>query len=644
MPHTLFPRADAATKARLEADEVVKYCDDFAWSDTPLGAIPEWPDALRSAARMMMVSEVPMVMMAGEGQGVLIYNSGYAHFAGDRHPAIFGQPVLEAWPEVADFNRENLRRGFAGESWYLADEELVLNRTGRFESAWMNLNYSPVLDECGKVLAVLVIVVETTARFKAERALAQSQEKLELALHSSGLVGTWDWDIKRDRVTADERFAKLYSVPIDEAARGLPIEEFFSSIHPDDRVRVQADIAEAMAKLGAARFEYRLVQSDGSIRWVVASGKVDGDDQGRAARFPGVVVDITAERRIAEQLAESEQRFRLLADSMPQIVWSTLPDGFHDYYNARWYEYTGVPDGSTDGEGWNDMFHPEDQQRAWEVWRHSLETGEPYHIEYRLRHNSGIYRWVLGRALPMRDTTGRIIRWFGTCTDIHETKLAQEEREVIAQELSHRIKNIFAVIGGIVSLAARSHPEAAEFAERLRGRIFALGRAHDFVRPHSRASQPRANPGSLTGLVAELLQPYNDGEVSRVVFTGPDADIDDGVATPLALLFHELATNAAKYGALSSPEGRVEIATSIEGDEYRLAWREHGGPKPAPSAAGFGTKLISLSVEGQLHGRIERHFGDEGLEVLVTLPREQLRRKAQLKREPASPHQANQTA
>jgi PAS domain S-box-containing protein len=643
MPHTLFPRADAATKARLEADELVKLCDDFAWSETPIGAIRDWPDALRSAARMMLVSEVPMVMMAGDGQGVLIYNSGYADFAGDRHPAIFGRPVLEAWPEIADFNRENLRRGFAGESWYLADQELVLNRTGRFESAWLNLNYSPVLDECGKVLAVLVIVVETTARFKAERALAQSQEKLELALNSSGLVGTWDWDIKRDRVTADERFAKLYSVPVEEAASGLPIEDFFSAIHPDDRARVQAEISEAMTTLGSARFEYRLVQSDGSIRWVVSSGKVDGDQSGRPARFPGVVVDITAERRVAEQLAESEQRFRLLADSMPQMVWSTLPDGYHDYYNARWYEYTGVPDGSTDGEGWSGMFHPDDQDRARDLWQHSLETGEPYHIEYRLRHNSGVYRWVLGRALPMLDATGKITRWFGTCTDIHETKLAQEEREVIAQELSHRIKNIFAVIGGIVSLAARSHPEAAEFAERLRGRIFALGRAHDFVRPHSRASQPRANPGSLNGLVAELLQPYNVGDLQRVTFAGPDADIDDGAATPLALLFHELATNAAKYGALSNPDGRVEIETSISGDDYRLAWREHGGPKPSPNGAGFGSKLISLSVEGQLHGRIERQYADNGLQVTVVLPLEHLRRKAQLKRELETPHQANQT-
>ena len=104
------------------------------------------------------------------------------------------------------------------------------------------------------------------------------------------------------------------------------------------------------------------------------------------------------ESQTRRQLGDSEQRFRTLADAMPQMVWSTLPDGFHDYYNARWYAFTGMPAGSTDGEGWNGMFHPDDRDRAWTAWRHSLKTGEPYSIEYRLRHHDGSYRWVLGRA------------------------------------------------------------------------------------------------------------------------------------------------------------------------------------------------------------------------------------------------------
>lgn len=118
---------------------------------------------------------------------------------------------------------------------------------------------------------------------------------------------------------------------------------------------------------------------------------------------------------------------------MPQMVWSTLPDGFHDYYNARWYDFTGMPEGSTDGEAWNGMFHPDDQERARARWRHSTATGDPYQIEYRLRHRDGTYRWVLGRALPIRDAAGQITRWFGTCTDIHEQKLALEEREIVSQ-------------------------------------------------------------------------------------------------------------------------------------------------------------------------------------------------------------------
>ena len=139
------------------------------------------------------------------------------------------------------------------------------------------------------------------------------------------------------------------------------------------------------------------------------------------------LVEETTERVVNEKrLRDSEARFQAMTNSIDQMIWSTLPDGFHDYYNQRWYEYTGVPEGSTDGEAWNGMFHPDDQDRAWSVWRHSLETGDPYRIEYRLRHRSGQYRWVLGRAQAVRDAQGAITRWFGTCTDIQEIVDARE--------------------------------------------------------------------------------------------------------------------------------------------------------------------------------------------------------------------------
>jgi PAS domain S-box-containing protein len=337
-----------------------------------------------------------------------------------------------------------------------------------------------------------------------------------------------------------------------------------------------------------------------------------------------------ASEAVAKQaLSETEQKFRILADTMPQMVWSTLPDGHHDYYNARWYEFTGVPEGSTDGEGWNGMFHPDDQEKAWERWEHSLRTGEPYEIEYRLRDAAGNYRWTLGRALPIRDANGSIIRWFGTCTDIHEQKLLMEQREMISQELSHRIKNIFSVINGLIGLSTRTHPQLKGLADELRSRIMSLGKAHDFVRPHSARSQPTSVQATLKGLLEKLLSAYQSG-ASRVLITGEDFRIDDRSATPLALSFHELATNAAKYGALSALDGRVAVDVSQADDDVVVAWTESGGPqiKSAPTVEGFGSRLIALSMSSQLGGKMTYDWKPEGLRAVAMIPKSSLSRPA----------------
>lgn len=631
MPRSLFPAASSETRERLERNATLKLINDFDWAANPLGPIPNWPESLKGAVRVMMAASTPMVMLVGP-DGVLVYNDAYASFAGGRHPAIFGQPALEAWPEIADFNRDKIARGLAGESLILRDQELALNRRGQLESGWMDLHYSPILNDDGMPLGSLCIVHETTDRVMAERALARSEERLSLALSGSSLIGTWDWDVVSNIVTADEKFAQMYDLDPAQASLGVPTDQFLRAIHPDDARRVGDEIAAVLKDGSSFRSEYRLLGSDGDTRWVIASGRPRLDAEGKAQRFPGVVVDVSEQRRISEALAESELRFRTLADTMPQMVWSTLPDGYHDYYNARWYEFTGVPAGSTDGEGWNDMFHPDDQERAWAVWHHSLASGEPYHIEYRLKHHTGAYRWTLGLALPIRDASGNIVRWFGTCTDIHETKIAAEERELVAQELSHRIKNIFAVLTGLISLSARSRPEIKPFADELRQRIYALGEAHDFVRPHSHASRPVSNQSSLVALVDRLMRPYRTPEGSRVVFTGDDAEIDDGAATPLALLFHELATNAAKYGAFTTERGRVYLVGRRDGSRYHITWREQDGkPVVRPSeTTGFGSRVIDLSIEGQLGGTLERFWEAEGLRVEIALPLEALKRSARL--------------
>jgi len=236
--------------------------------------------------------------------------------------------------------------------------------------------------------------------------------------------------------------------------------------------------------------------------WLLAA-PVRGADQ----RIDGAVVvqlDITDQVRAEQALRTSEAKFRTITEAMPQMVWSALPDGYHDFYNRRWYEYTGVPEGSTDGEAWNGMFHPDDQPLAWERWRHSLSTGEVYEIEYRLRHHSGQYRWVLGRALPVRNEQGEIVRWMGTCTDIHEQKLAQEALKASEESLrqADRRKDEF--------LAMLAHELRNPLAPiRTAGTLLRMGPA-DAQRTAQAAAIISRQVNHLTEIVDDLL------DVSRV--------------------------------------------------------------------------------------------------------------------------------
>jgi diguanylate cyclase (GGDEF)-like protein/PAS domain S-box-containing protein len=301
--------------------------------------------------------------------------------------------------------------------------------------AWFNVDVLPILDSNGVALGGLLLASETTEHIRRSRCLAQSEERFRLALEASGMVGVWDLDLRTNLNTADPAVDNVFGIDHTLAHDGSALENYIAAIHADDRGRVERAVRDTIETGHPYRIRYRVIGSDGKERWVIASGKLVYDEFGRAVRFPGVIVDITEQMHTAAALNESRFQFETLTEALPQIVWSCDAQGEHDYFSTRWHEHTGLPRGPVHSETWKKLVYSEDQERVFACWEAALRTGEPYDIEYRFLHHSGEYRWLHVMALPVRNESGRITRWFGTSTDIHDARLLASEREKISREL-----------------------------------------------------------------------------------------------------------------------------------------------------------------------------------------------------------------
>ncbi|AKM08545.1 PAS domain-containing protein [Pelagerythrobacter marensis] len=348
-------------------------------------------------------------------------------------------------------------------------------------------------------------------------------------------------------------------------------------------------------------------------------GLTDLQRQGLSVLGRSVKRRFQARREVRQhraQFSRQSARFRTLGDWLPDIIWSADGTGRLDYFNARWEQVTGGAP-PPDIEQWRTFVHPDDQERVFAAWTRSLARRESYETEYRLRQADGSWRWTIARAIPVADDDGGIARWYGTLTDIDERRRQADSSGTLAHELAHRIKNVFALISGLVSLRTRGHDELRAFGEDLVGTIASLGKAQDFVLPTGDSSR-----GDLRGLIAAVLEPFaGDMASERIAIEGDTAPVGSRAATSLALVLHEMATNSIKYGALAADDGRLAIELRIEEPEIVVSWVETGGRKPTPGGggSGFGTRLIDMTM-GQLSGTVERDWREQGLAAQLRLP------------------------
>lgn len=229
---------------------------------------------------------------------------------------------------------------------------------------------------------------------------------------------------------ADATGATVYASPQLLAFTGLSLPrlstEWPTLVHPDDQARVAAVVQHALASGQSYQVELRMRRHDGQYRWIHSAGYPQVNQDSQVQQWIISTVDVVALRDKASSGLGTITDFSFLVELIPQLVWTTDPTGFHTYFNQRWTDFTGYTLADSVGpDMWNNLLHPDDRQRARQVWGHSLATGEFYEIEYRFKSRQGDYRWFLGQALPVRNEAGEIMKWFGTCTDIHDQKMQQ---------------------------------------------------------------------------------------------------------------------------------------------------------------------------------------------------------------------------
>jgi PAS domain S-box-containing protein len=283
---------------------------------------------------------------------------------------------------------------------------------------YYEFNWNPVLQ--GKnTVGLAVFVRDITERKRAEQDLQDSEEKYRTLVENAfeSILIAQDGMLKFVNRKASE-----ISGFSEQELRALPFLEF---VHQDDRAMVSEHyMSRLKGDVSVPPYMFRLMNKDGSVRWVQINAVLVTWD-GRPATL-NFLSDITGHKRAEEALRASEAEFRSLAESMPQIVWITRPDGWNVYFNQQWLVYTGLTLEESYGHGWNTPFHPDDRQRAWEAWQNATQHGAIYSLECRLRRADGAYRWWLIRGVPLRDAAGGILKWFGTCTDIDNLKQAAD--------------------------------------------------------------------------------------------------------------------------------------------------------------------------------------------------------------------------
>lgn len=548
--------------------------------------------------RLVMEAAPYAILVTTTGGIITAVNSQAEKLYGYPRNELLGQSGRTLVPERfrADFDTLQLTFGKPASAWGIepCQELIALRKDGSEVPVEVSIDAIGTPDG----LFVLGSIVDISRRKEDERlhlfqALVEGvQDYAIFMLDPEGYVISWNESAARLKgYSASEVMGKHFSL--------FYTPESISSGHPEHELlmaRTHGKFAE----------EGWRVRRDGSRFWASVLITAVPDKEGKLRGFSILTHDITERKQTRELLQDSERSLRLLADAMPQMVWTARPDGQLDYYNQRWYEFKGSSTGQAGQETWKSILHPDDVERCLDAWYAAVDSGLPYEIEYRFRdRKTGDYRWYLARALPLRDDQGAIMKWVGTATDIDDHKQLSEEMEhrveertkelrqllsektTLLQEVHHRVKNNLQVVCSLLSMQIAC-ADGAPFAgplEDAHSRVLAMSLIHEQIYRSNTLAD--LNFGEYIETLADRLFTAYCVDPSRIrLELNVDLiHLDVNHAIPCGLILNELLSNSLKHafrdgrwGVIrvslkKTDDGRVELTVADDGNGLPVGFR-----------------------------------------------------------------------
>lgn len=406
----------------------------------------------RQFRNLVMQSPIPMTIFRGKDHIIEVANT--TMFEGiwrKKANEVIGKKVLDVFPELNDQKYPELLNNVLTTGITHSESESIAYIQGDdgLRKFYLDFEYAPLFETDNSISGVIITVNDVTEKVEARQRIEDNQQKLNMVIDASEL-GTWELDLITRNVVYSDRYIAIFGY--DKNVK-LTHEQIIKHLHPDD-LHIREEAYRRAYDTGVFNYQSRLIHEDKSIHWFETKGKVIYDQENKPVKMIGTIRDITEEKNYRQVLQEREQKFRLLADSMPQFVWTSDAEGHLNYFNKSVYNYSGLTPEQIEKEGWLQIVHPDERDENVKQWLQSINTGEVFIFEHRFKRYDGEYRWQLSRAIPQRDEQGNITMWVGTSTDIQDQKLFTYELE---KEVESRTRDLQKLNEDLVKSEARYH-------------------------------------------------------------------------------------------------------------------------------------------------------------------------------------------